>query len=724
MEGFMRRLFTSQILKFLFVLFPFTVFSQWSTDPNINTAICTALNKQTEVTICSNGNGGAFMVWRDYRDNASIFEGDIYAQQLDFSGNPLWAANGIIINNASGGQFRPKIISDDNGGAIIVWAKSGGGFYGYDLYAQRIDADGNLLWNPNGVAVAVSSATDSFHEIISDGNGGVIITWQRLPTVPGETDIYAQRVDANGNIMWTNNGVAVCLATGSQSWPQLASDLNGGAVIAWEDGRNGTGTVDIYAQRINGNGTVQWTVDGIPVCDDQSYQTETAICPDGNGGALIAWTDNRTSGNVIYGQRVNSAGEVQWVVNGKYLSPPSSECSKAIINFDNSGSAYIVWEIDVSVNETDIGSQKIDLDGNLLWGTTGVDICLAPGQQQEISVMNSLAGGIIITWQDLRNNPNADLYAQWVDRDGNLKWTLNGVKICGATDVQSYPVLTTDGLAGAIISLWDLRNGGDEDLYAQNIDYRGELGTTINYYERNNLNKIITDGTTASDTLIIPLLKHNQNQEIFDITIKIGKVIHDYVSDLEFALRHNGITDTLIYRVDGNGGVDFVSTLLNDNLGISFDGAMAPFPGVFKPYNSLSNFTGTPVSGEWILTITDSKSGNDGVLQNWGLLISESSLVDIKEDKNLNPDKFSLSQNYPNPFNPSTSISWQIPKAGLVTLKIYDVLGREVITIINKELSAGQHKIEFNASRYSSGVYFYQLKSGNYIETKKMILLK
>ena len=84
----------------------------------------------------------------------------LYAQQLDFSGNPLWTADGIIINNASEGQFRPKIISDENGGAIIVWAKNGGGFYGYDLYAQRIDANGNLLWNPNGVAIAVSNATD------------------------------------------------------------------------------------------------------------------------------------------------------------------------------------------------------------------------------------------------------------------------------------------------------------------------------------------------------------------------------------------------------------------------------------------------------------------------------------------------------------------------------------------------------------------------------------
>ena len=171
------------VFIFLICFLCITLNAQWSTNPTINTSVCTALNKQTEVTICSNELGGAIMAWRDYRNNAGIFEGDIYAQQLDFSGNTLWATDGIIVNNGSNGQFRPKIIRGNSGGAIIVWAKNGGGFYGYDLYAQRIDADGNLIWNPNGVAIAVSNATDTFHEIIPDGNGGVIITWSRLPGI-------------------------------------------------------------------------------------------------------------------------------------------------------------------------------------------------------------------------------------------------------------------------------------------------------------------------------------------------------------------------------------------------------------------------------------------------------------------------------------------------------------------------------------------------------------
>ena len=716
--------FKPLIIAIILMICSFSVSAQWSTDPTINTEICTAVNKQTEVAICSNGQGGAFMVWRDYRMNSGIFEADIYGQQLDFKGNPLWAADGIIINDEANGQFRPKIISDGSGGTIIVWAKNGGGFYGYDLYAQRIDADGNLLWNSNGVAVAVSSATDSFHEIIPDGDGGVIITWQRLPTVPGETDIYAQKVNADGNVLWTTNGVVVCTATGSQFSPKIISDLNGGAIIAWEDTRNGTGTDDIYAQRINQNGIIQWTTDGISVCDDQAYQTMIAICSDGQGGALISWEDNRTGASTIYGQRVNSDGQVQWIANGKILSPPSATCTMPVINFDNSGSAYLVWETEVQAMETNIGSQKIDLDGNLLWGTAGVDICDASGYQTEISVIDNLAGGIIVTWQDFRNNTEGDIYAQWIDRDGNLKWTINGVTICNATDVQSYPVVTTDGLAGAIISWWDLRKSSDEDIYAQNIDYRGVLGTTNYYYERQNLNKVITDLTPTSDTLIVPVLEKAAIPIIYDITIKIGSVIHDTVSDLEFTLTHNGIFDTLIYRVNGNGGYNFTNTYLNDNLGISFDGESAPFTGLFLPYNELSNFTSTSVAGEWILTITDHKSGDDGILQDWGLLISESSIVGVEEEKKIIPNSISLYQNYPNPFNPSTIISFSLPERSDVVLKIYDLIGKEISTLVNEELCEGKHEVNFDASRFSSGVYFYKLTAGDFIQTKKMILIK
>ncbi len=108
---------------------------------------------------------------------------------------------------------------------------------------------------------------------------------------------------------------------------------------------------------------------------------------------------------------------------------------------------------------------------------------------------------------------------------------------------------------------------------------------------------------------------------------------------------------------------------------------------------------------------------------NWvirGYLSNAVSIEDIK----LNPTSFSLEQNYPNPFNPSTTITYQIPQTSFVTLKIFNALGKEDVILVNEEKSPGNYEVNFNAIGLSSGIYFYTLKAGNFIETKKMMLLK
>ena len=85
---------------------------------------------------------------------------------------------------------------------------------------------------------------------------------------------------------------------------------------------------------------------------------------------------------------------------------------------------------------------------------------------------------------------------------------------------------------------------------------------------------------------------------------------------------------------------------------------------------------------------------------------------------------YTLSQNFPNPFNPSTIIKFELPSAGLVQLKVYDILGKEVAELLNEYKPAGIHKVQFNGDRLSSGIYFYKIQTQDYPQTKKMILLK
>ncbi|MCH8942656.1 MAG: T9SS type A sorting domain-containing protein [Bacteroidetes bacterium] len=135
--------------------------------------------------------------------------------------------------------------------------------------------------------------------------------------------------------------------------------------------------------------------------------------------------------------------------------------------------------------------------------------------------------------------------------------------------------------------------------------------------------------------------------------------------------------------------------------------------------------TGTAPSIPQVVTVAvrvDDKSDNVDVQ------IYNINVITGIDDENTIPNTFKLFQNYPNPFNPSTTISFQLPALSFVILKIYDVLGREVKTLINKEMKAGNYKVDFNASQLSSGIYFYRLSiSGgtkDFTSIKKMVLLK
>jgi uncharacterized membrane protein len=112
-----------------------------------------------------------------------------------------------------------------------------------------------------------------------------------------------------------------------------------------------------------------------------------------------------------------------------------------------------------------------------------------------------------------------------------------------------------------------------------------------------------------------------------------------------------------------------------------------------------------------------------GLLSGNGTFCGSPTEVESESDKVL-PTEYALDQNYPNPFNPITKISWQSPVSGHQTLKIYDVLGNEVTTLVDEYREAGSYEINFGASQLSSGIYFYKLQAGNFLEVKKMQLMK
>ena len=424
---------------------------------------CPPLSNCAPCKIVSDGAGGAIMTWvvEDPGSNRSML-----GQRVDGSGRALWAADG----EAMGLSYYPshhELVSDGSGGAIII------SVFGDNIYAQRVDGSGNVLWSENPVFIYSSGTGEERPRPVSDGSGGVIITWVDLRSGPNNSDIYAQRVDASGNVLWATQGDTICAAANEQFDPQLVSDASGGAIIAWLDSRSGA-PADIYAQRVDASGNVLWAIDGAPICTTAAWKNDLVLVSDGSGGAIISWENSVAADPNIYAQRVDASGNVLWATEGNTICAAANAQTYPRLVSDGSDGAIITWtDSRGGAGNYDIYAQRVDGSGDLLW-TADVGICTAMDAQSDPQILYHRSGGAIITWVDKRSD-SGDVYAQRVDGSGNVLWTIDGVEVCTAGGVEFDPQLVSDASGGAIIAWMDDRFATPPgyNIFARGVDANG-----------------------------------------------------------------------------------------------------------------------------------------------------------------------------------------------------------------------------------------------------------
>ena len=441
-----------------------------------------------------------------------------------------------------------------------------------DDYSTTLESKVPLLsWTEDGNAICTEVHNQENAQICSDGAGGAIITWQDLRS--GTWDIYAQRINSTRDVQWINDGEPICTATGHQERPQICSDGAGGAIITWQDRR--TGVYDIYTQRINSTGDVQWTSDGEPISTAINLQINCQICSDGAGGAIITWRDKRTGTNMdIYAQWVNSTGDVQWTSDGE-------------------------------------------------------PICTAILDQSIPQICSNGAGGAIITWQDYRSG-TWDVYAQWVNSTGDGQWTSDGEAICTATGDQSIPQICSNGAGGAIITWQDYRTGTNWDIYVQSIgnvpisnhpdDIVATVGSTIfigwilDDYFGGGQCRVLIDGIPGVWSAWTP----NINLQ-YPIDTSSGGT-YNYTIQYNDSNSQYGIPDTVIVIIDDIptsnhpddigttvGSTIFIEWILYDDIGggqcrVLIDGVPGEW-SAWTPNENLNFSVDTSVSGIYNYTI-------------------------------------------------------------------------------------------------------------------------
>lgn len=240
---------------------------------------------------------------------------------------------------------------------------------------------------------------------------------------------------------------------------------------------------------------------------------------------------------------------------------------------------------------------------------------------------------------------------------------------------------------------------------------------TIPENNANGLTSVINVGPSFPDNNV-------NNVELF--LSAAAPVLGDYIITLTAP---NG-SSRIVMNNNGGDKHNILTNFSDDALmGLNSPEMIAPYTNEVRPFQAFGNFDNSPARGNWIINIQQMASDNPmgfspAILNGWGIRLNDQDVTGIQSVTSEIPGKYELSQNYPNPFNPSTSIKFSIPQSGVTILKIYDILGKEIASLVNEKLNSGTYEYKFNAAGLTSGVYFYKLQSGTFSEVRKMLLIK
>lgn len=382
-----------------------------------------------------------------------------------------WSSNTQVntpIITFAGQQVDQESISDGYGGIITVWWDLRGP--GSNLYMQRLDAEGYPQWAAAGVQITTTTTIATGHKIVSDGLGGAVVVWQEQST----SDIYAQRINALGVVQWTPGGVPVCTFANNQN-SQVMTAVNDGVIIAWTDQRNGGFSsleVGIYAQKLNWNGVPQWTTDGVQIIDLPERQWSPRIAPDGANGAIIVYEDYSSGTSYTTAKRINAAGTVLWAAIGVPLTTATGFAQTLYdVVPDGTGGLIAHWSDGRGGIGNEYYAQKIDSSGNLAWAAAGVPLVTGANIGGSCRGASDGSGGAIYTFH-VGGFPLSSVYAQRINSTGAVQWGSPGVLLSSGAGVSFAPAITAAGGGDAIVA-WPYQT--TQDVYAQKVNSSGSV---------------------------------------------------------------------------------------------------------------------------------------------------------------------------------------------------------------------------------------------------------
>ncbi|MDX9942962.1 MAG: T9SS type A sorting domain-containing protein [Bacteroidales bacterium] len=702
-------------LLFLLCFFPLLVMAQWSDDSATNLRV-TNLPGEEVIPKVGVGPDGHYYIGYFSLEGANY---NVRLQRCDAQGNRLWAENGLLISEHPSMSWLTDwdMTVDHENHAILTWQdiRQGGN---NNTVAYRISPDGEFVWGPDGIMLSSSGSFDVSPKVVITDANSAVFAWN------ADNVVILQKISPEGTKLWGEWGITLS-GSNTYSWPQLLPVGEDEVILKiFEDsGPSWSPTRHILARRYDADGQPVWD-DFTVVYNLGAIQAWYQILPfvnDGNDGFYMAWHDFSQSGTAASSwlQHVDGDGQPLLPENGVLLSNRTNfnqfypQLAKPHVDPD----VYIYWnEVNGDQNQWGIYGQKVNSEGQLLWGEQGKVIFPVSDQGLLPQFAMPLDDHVILVYEHNIMGGQTSLRALRLDKEGAFVWDPAETLI---SSVQSNKVHLDMAPyhGGQWVFAWEDDRSDGVDLYAQNLRTNGTLGNGSEMYS-------LTIDITGNGTVEVEGLPYSEPLSFEEgTTLSLEALAQDgwlfegwsgdLVSDEALA--------TIILSEDKSINATFVEIPLYSltlravpEEGGSVDGA-----GDFVAGTEVT-ITATPASGFIFLEWEDDSGEEFGDEPAMTFSMPENDLLlkAIFQSTASVPERpLTAIRLYPNPASTRVTIRSGSP---LQSVRILDITGKPITEL----LIAGGLETSIDLAGIEAGIYFVQVMNNHGTRVQKLQVMK
>jgi hypothetical protein len=719
--------------------------------------------------VLADGAGGAYVGWADERNTATTGR-DVYLQHLHADGtpDPAWPVGGRAVCTAPGTQTVPWLVHDGGTGVILTWSDRRDSLTtGYDLYAGHVRANGTLdpAWPVNGVAIVKTTGNQTGAWPLPDGAGGAFVVWSDTRTPANGQDVYAGHLLAGGTMdpAWPANGRAVATLPGPQLSGYPVTDGAGGLFVTWYDYTQPASVVHVLA-----NGTVDptWPAGGPTLDPNMTVFGEERIAPDGATGVYVLWdaVTNTVANSELYARHLLADGtwDPAWPAFPVRLEPGTSN-KTFTTSFElvplGDGSVLFDWADDNGgAGEPTMSTARLLPTGVVdpAWPAGGVLISATGGYSPVVGGIADGRGGAIYSWSDVRDSltTQLDVYVDRIGPDGrrgvtapdwhavrdvandqggrvSLQWYWSSLDNMPADPLTSYNVWRRLFASAVTPDVARRALPGSAAIAPQpgDVRVRGD-GATATFWEflasvppRGMPDYAYTVNTLADST------SAGTAWETYEVDAVANATAYSSVPDSGYS----------VDNIPPPAPTSFAGAYAVGSATLQWDPLLVPDLASYRLYRggsaafvpSAANRIASPVTTHYTdaagkpayykLTGLD-VHGNEGPATT--LLPAGTAGVD-----GATPAALSLALGSSSPAHGSATLALGLPRADRIALAVYDDAGRRVRTVFAGAAAAGRRVLAWDlrddAGRpVGDGLYFVELMAGGERRTVRISVLR